>query len=347
MLSISKTATTDDIEEKFYTQACINLEGIKNVSQDCIVMLSYSIFYKPQMINGIYTKIHINSFSNYLTFYSDHYSKYQKEYAQAMNILKNSGHLLLCYFLKNDMKQGLINSKDVITLEASGMKDNNEPMNGLVNYYQRMGFNPIETNPNKLDMEIEERYVPMISNVKNVLNNCFKTQSNPQLLQVLDTFFEGNEEGSYSFDNSKKGCQISSLCTEELEKEDVLHLMDLDKEFLNFAIKQLKNNKRVKGAIINKKIQTTNIDFTSKQNHTFFDILSTEDFPSVIGLVSIPQYFKNFFLITNRGILCIRPYSVRREDIKTSKMDFSKSFSTTKHGYTIHYKTWGDLEKCL
>lgn len=232
MLSISKTATTDDIENKYSMQACINLQGIDNVSQDCIIMLSYSILYEPQMINGIYTKIHINSFSNYLTFYANYYSKYQKEYSQAMNILKNSGHLLLCYMLKNDMKQGLINSKDIITLEASGLKDTDEPMNGLVNYYQRMGFNPIETNPDKLDMEIEERYVPMISNVKNIMSNCFKTKSNPELLQVLDAFFEGKEESGYSFDDSKKSCKISSLCNEDMIKEDMLYLMDLDKEFL-------------------------------------------------------------------------------------------------------------------
>jgi hypothetical protein len=130
-------------------------------------------------------------------------------------------------------------------------------------------------------------------------------------------------------------------------KEDMLHLMDLDKEFLKYSLTHLKKNKRIKGTIINKKIQTTNIDKNSKYNHTFFDILPTEEFPSVIGLVSIPQYFKNFFLVTRKGILCIRPYSVKREDINTTKMDFSKSFSVTKYGYTIHYKTWEDLENCL
>jgi len=344
MLSISKTSTIDDIENKYYTQACINLEGMKNISQNCVVLLSYSIFYEPQMVNGIYSKVHINSFANYLTFYSSYYSTFEKEYPQAMSILKNSGHLLLCYMLQQDVKQGLINSKDTITIEASGLKDNNEPMNGLVNYYQRMGFNPVETNPEKLEMEIVERYVPMISKVKNILDNCFKTKSNPELIKTMDAFFKSG----YSFDGEdKKMCKVSSLCSEELVKEDMLHLLDLDKEFLKYALTNIKNNKRTKGSIINKKIYTNKMDSNTKENHTFFDILPTDNFPSVVGLVSIPQYFKNFFLITKKGILCIRPYLVKREDIQTSKMDFTKSFSTTKHGYTIHFKTWQDLENCL
>jgi len=347
MLSITKKVTQDDIENKYAIEACINLQDlkrIKNISQDCIVTISYSIFYKPQLINNRLTKLHINTFSNYLTFYSSYYSKFENEYPEAIKILKNSGHLLFCYLLKEDLKQGLIKNKDVVSLEASGLKDTSESMIGLVNYYQRVGFSPIETNQEKLDIEVSENYVPMVSTVGKILDNCFKTPSNPELLETLESFFTS----SYGFQkDDNKSCNISSLCKEELVIEDMLYLMDIDKEFLNYALEKLNSGKRSKGSIINKKIYTYNMDTNSKKNITFFDIIPEDNFPSVIGLPTIPKYFKNFFLVTKRGILCIRPYAVKREDIITSKMNFNKSFTVTKHGYTIHYKTWEDLKKCL
>lgn len=131
--------------------------------------------------------------------------------------------------------------------------------------------------------------------------------------------------------NSEHKCSISSLCSEEI-KENNLQMLDIDKKIVIVAKNKLKLNQRFKGEI-NKQI--------------FYDVIPIDNFPDKIILNTIPKLFKNFFIITRKGILCIRPYSIKRGDIDLSSIKFDKDFSNVSNGYSLNYKTWDRIDECI
>ena len=88
-----------------------------------------------------------------------------------LRLFSGGGKSLLCWTLKELLFKGLISSDQEIELEAGGDEVSDNDMIRLIDYYNYLGFEPIDNS-----QTITNGY-PMKSTVKKVLNNCNQSTS--------------------------------------------------------------------------------------------------------------------------------------------------------------------------
>jgi hypothetical protein len=92
--------------------------------------------------------------------------------------LKGVGHKMLCALLRRMVLVGLAKVTDKLELEANGHfadDPTKSRMNGLVNYYRRLGFQTISQNEELVTSELAAGRVPMSAHFKDIISHCQQT----------------------------------------------------------------------------------------------------------------------------------------------------------------------------
>lgn len=135
-------------------------EKLKNNS---IILISVGI------VNG---NIHIAQFYSKIA-QDETINKLLKEETKLQ--LKGLPYSSLCVLLNLLLQYKYISINFDASLEASGEKYDQKDMMNLVNYYEHIGFKTLTNNIKIIKQQIEnDQYVPMISNVSELINNCIK-----------------------------------------------------------------------------------------------------------------------------------------------------------------------------
>ena len=151
----------------------------------CLISLKINIFTDLEHLNFI----EFNQFKvPYKIYLQDFYNNVTK-YGRGLNYLhpklKGGAFAILCMLLKKALENKLVTLDDYVVLFASGDLDDKEDMSGLVEYYERIGFNqsePEEEYENIINME-----VPMYGKIRDIIENCKKNKISPELQNILDS----------------------------------------------------------------------------------------------------------------------------------------------------------------
>lgn len=133
-------------------------------------------------------------------------------------------------------------------------------------------------------------------------------------------------------------CSIQKLCQDSQENIDPV--LEIENNCVSFFKDVLNNHIRLKG-IINKNKITEESDFTNvilKFNTIHFDIIPVDDIPSKIHL---NFDFKNFFIITKKGILCILNNKGKNFQVENQYITIDKQNHKSDSNYVdIKFKYW-------
>jgi len=97
--------------------------------------------------------------------------------------------MLLCCICKA-IKAGLIKNSSNIILEAAGViidMDSRQSIGNLVKYYERIGFKKMFPDYYDIAIKSESGYIPMIAQVKDIINLCNFKNISKELLTILPT----------------------------------------------------------------------------------------------------------------------------------------------------------------